>query len=40
MIDEFNNKVYSITKKYDLDDFSYIKDNISKLFGQEIDVYI
>ena len=26
--------------KYDLDDFSYIKDNISKLFGQEIDVYM
>ena len=40
MIDEFNNKVYSITKKYELDDFNYSKDNIEKLFGQEIDVYM
>ena len=40
MIDEFNNKVYSITKKYDIEDFSYNKDNIENLFGQEIDVYM
>ena len=40
MMDEFNNKVYSITKKYDLDDFNYSKDNIEKLFGQKIDVYM
>lgn len=40
MMDEFNNKVYSITKNYDLDDFNYSKDNIEKLFGQEIDVYM
>ena len=40
MIDEFGNKVYSITKKYEMDDFSYQKDNIEKLFGQEIDVYM
>ena len=40
MIDEFNNKVYSITKKYDLEDFNYSKDNIEKLFGQKIDVYM
>ena len=43
MIDEFGNKVYSITKKYDMDeidDFSYQKDNIERLFGQEIDVYM
>ena len=40
MMDEFNNKVYSITKKYELDDFNYSKDNIEKLFGQKIDVYM
>ena len=40
MIDEFGNKVYSVTKKYDSDDFSYEKDKIEKLFGQEIDVYM
>ena len=40
MVDEFNNKVYSITKKYELEDFNYSKDNIEKLFGQKIDVYM
>jgi len=40
MIDEFGNKVFSITKKYELDDFTYSKDNIEKLFGQQIDVYM
>ena len=40
MMDEFNNKVYSITKKYELDDFNYSKDNIEKLFGKKIDVYM
>jgi hypothetical protein len=40
MMDEFNNKVYSITKKYELEDFNYSKDNIEKLFGQKIDVYM
>ena len=40
MIDEFGNRVYSITKKYEIDDFTYQKDNIEKLFGQEIDVYM
>ena len=40
MIDEFGNRVYSITKKYEIDDFSLRKDNIEKLFGQEIDVYM
>ena len=40
MVDEFGNRVYSITKKYEIDDFSYQKDNIEKLFGQEIDVYM
>ena len=40
MIDEFNNKVFSITKKYDLDDFTYRKDKIEDLFGKQIDVYM
>ena len=40
MIDEFNNKVFSITKKYELDDFGYSKDKIEDLFGQKIDVYM
>jgi len=40
MMDEFNNKVYSIIKKYELDDFNYSKDNIEKLYGNEIDVYM
>ena len=40
MMDEFNNKVYSITKKYDIEDFGYSKDNIEKLFGNKIDVYM
>tara|TARA_B100000900_G_C20600692_1_gene725457 strand:+ start:2562 stop:6413 length:3852 start_codon:yes stop_codon:yes gene_type:complete len=40
MLDEYDNKIYSITKKYDIDDFTYNKDNIQKLFGQQIDVYM
>ena len=40
MIDEFGNKIYSITQKYDLETFEYQKDDIEKLFGQEIDVYM
>ena len=40
MIDEFGNKVFSLTKKYEIDDFTYNKDNIEKLFGQQIDVYM
>jgi hypothetical protein len=40
MIDEFNNKIFSITKKYDLEDFNYSKDDIEKLFGNQIDVYM
>ena len=40
MTDEFGNRVFSIHKKYDIDDFSYSKDNIGKLFGQQIDVYM
>jgi hypothetical protein len=40
MIDEFGNRVFSIIKKYDIDDFGYSKDDIGKLFGQQIDVYM
>ena len=40
MIDEFGNKVFSITKRYDIDDFTYSKDNSEKLFGKQIDVYM
>ena len=40
MIDDFGNKVFSITKKYSLENFNYLKDNKEELFGQEIDVYM
>ena len=40
MIDECNEKIYSITKKYELDDFTYSKDNKEPMFGQAIDVYM
>jgi len=40
MIDDFGNRVYSIKSKYDIDDFSYKKDDIESLFGQKIDVYM
>ena len=36
MIDEFDNKVYSITKNYEIDSFNYQKGNVSTMFGQEI----
>ena len=38
MKDDFGNKVYSIEKKYTIDDFEYRKDDWSNLFGQEIEV--
>lgn len=40
MMDEFGNRVFGIHKKYDIDDFSYSRDDIGKLFGQEIEVYM
>tara|TARA_B100000900_G_scaffold416030_1_gene448594 strand:+ start:2437 stop:6579 length:4143 start_codon:yes stop_codon:yes gene_type:complete len=40
MEDEFGQKVYSITKKYDTEDFTYKQTNKEELFGQEIDVYM
>ena len=39
MMDEFGNRVFGIHKKYDIEDFSYSRDDIGKLFGQAIDVY-
>ena len=38
MKDDFENKVYSIEKKYTINDFDYRKDDWSNLFGQEIEV--
>ena len=38
MFDDFENKVYSITKDYDIDDFSYIKDDLTNVLGQKIKV--
>lgn len=40
MIDDFGNRVFSITKDYDMEDFEYKKDNIEKLFGNKINVYM
>tara|TARA_B110000208_G_C11794438_1_gene438937 strand:+ start:481 stop:4398 length:3918 start_codon:yes stop_codon:yes gene_type:complete len=40
MIDEFGNIVYSITKNYEIDDFTYKRDDTSNLLGQEINVYM
>ena len=40
MVDEFGNKVYSITKQYDMEKFDYKKDDRERLFGQKIDVYM
>jgi hypothetical protein len=40
MTDEFGHKVYSITKTYGIDDFTYQKDDKTNMFGQTIDVYM
>jgi len=40
MIDEFGNIVYSITKNYDTDDFTYKRDDTSNVLGKEINVYM
>ena len=40
MEDEFGNKVFSLRKKYEIEDFAYSEDNKSDMFGQEIDVYM
>ena len=41
MTDEFGKRVYSITKKYEIEDFTYTgPDERQHLLGQEIDVYM
>ncbi len=40
MNDEYGNRVYSIQKRYEIDDFTYTPDRKSELFGQKIDVYM
>jgi len=40
MEDEFGNRVYAVTQKYDITEFTYSKDNKQELLGQEIDVYM
>jgi len=38
MYDEFVNKVYSITKDYEIDNFTYQKDDITAMLGHKIKV--
>ena len=38
MFDDFENKVYSITRDYEIDNFSYIKDDLTNVLGQKIKV--
>jgi len=40
MKDDFGSLIYQIKKKYSITDFSYDKDNIDNMFGQEIDVFM
>jgi hypothetical protein len=40
MKDYFGSLIYQIKKKYKITDFSYDKDNISDMFGQEIEVFM
>lgn len=40
MNDNFGNLIYKIQKKYTIDDFTYDKDDISNMFGNEIEVYM
>ena len=40
MTDDVGKRVYSITKKYDIDDFTYQKDDKEPMFGQSIEVYM
>ena len=40
MKDDFGSLIYQIKKKYKITDFSYDKDNISDMFGQEIEVFM
>jgi len=38
MFDDFENKIYSIEKDYEIDDFSYKKDDLMNVLGQKIKV--
>ena len=41
MIDEFDNKIFSVTlKKQEYDNFNYDKTNIKSMFGREISVFM
>jgi hypothetical protein len=40
MIDDFGSLIYQIKKKYDITDFTYDKDNLDDMFGQEIEVFM
>jgi len=40
MTDEFGKQVYALTKRYDLTDFQYTKDNREEMFGHKLDVYM
>ena len=40
MKDDFGSLIYQIKKKYKITDFSYDKDNIDDMFGQEIEVFM
>ena len=40
MNDEYGNRVYSIQKRYEIDDFTYTPDRKTEMFGQKIDVYM
>ena len=40
MKDEYGKLVYSITKNYEIDSFTYSPDMIDMMFGQEIEVYM
>ena len=40
LLRDIGDKIYSITKKYELIDFDYREDNTSNMFGNVIDVYM
>ena len=40
MTDDFGSLIYQIKKKYTITDFSYDKDNVDDMFGQEIEVFM
>jgi len=40
MTDDYEKPVYTLTKTYEIEDFTYHKDNKEAMFGQTIDVYM